>query len=242
MTQTIRLYHGDSLEVLKEIPDDSLGGLISDPPYGLEFMGSEWDAPWKYKFSGVGFKSFVSLPSFSSSRNPVCQICHKQKRGARRCTCEVPRFDEIQQRVQDRQKFQEWCAVWLLECYRILRPGGIAKVFGGTRMYHRAAAAMAVVGFVDIHQEAWGYGNGFPKSHNVSVAIDKHLGNERELIATEERYQEPSGLVLAHRTRDARVLTTRKITRSLSEEGRKSEGWGTALKPAWEPFIVGRKP
>ena len=53
---------------------------------------------------------------------------------------------------------QDWHKAWLEEAYRVLKPGGVLKAFGGTRTYHRLAAAMEEVGFTDIDLVAWGYG------------------------------------------------------------------------------------
>lgn len=110
---------------------------------------------------------------------------------------------------------QEWHHAWLQLCYNALVPGGRIKAFSATRTFHRLGQAMRRVGFILVpgeSLEAWAYGSGFPKSLNLSKAIDAHLGKteEREVAATEEASQ--------------------------------FTGWGTALKPAWEPFLVGRKP
>jgi hypothetical protein len=136
----------------------------------------------------------------------------------------------------------DWFAKWLAACFVILPPDGIVKIFSATRTFHRLAQAMERVGFKDISLEAWMYGSGFPKSMNVSKAVDAHLGHDREVVDTETRYNEPSGLVLSDRGREERQLITRNITKATSDEGQRFEGWGTALKPAWEPFVVARKP
>ena len=121
---------------------------------------------WKYPIAEHGFSDGgerLPAPSFTSSRNPTCQTCGLRQRtwegGPERCACEDPGFDT--DTVSDRQKFQEWCVTWLTECYRVLRPGGVAKIFGATRMMHRLAAAMEEAGFVlnsEHSIEAWSYG------------------------------------------------------------------------------------
>ena len=91
--------------------------------------------------------------------------------------------------------------------FRVMRPGGLVKVFGGTRTFHRMCQAMETAGFVLTPAdslEAWTYGSGFPKSMNIEKALLKHGVDE--------------GLAERHR------------------------GWGTALKPAWEPIVVAHKP
>jgi len=102
----------------------------------------------------------------------------------------------------DKRAFQKWAEGWLRECHRILKPGGLIKVFGGTRMFHRMGAAMQNVGFLKEPLEAWGYGSGFPKSMNIQKVLEKQ---------------------------------------GKPEEAKKYAGWGTAIKPSWEPFLVGRK-
>jgi len=105
---------------------------------------------------------------------------------------------------------QAWHLDWLTEAFRVLKPGGVIKAFGGTRTYHRLVAAMEQAGFVDIHINAWIFGSGFPKSLNISKALQ--------------------------RKKEAGADT---VDEALIE---KFEGYGTALKPAWEVIVVGRKP
>lgn len=170
---TLRLVLGDSLKKLKDIPSSTIDAIISDPPYGLEFMGSDWDAPWKSfdgdkiitggaKFSADGMgKGFESLPSCAGSPNPCCQNCGgtqrgNDRKGFTRCKCEEPDFPNVN--AKQMQLFQAWCEVWAAECYRILKPGGVMKVFSGTRTFHRMAKAMKNVGFADFEVQAWTYG------------------------------------------------------------------------------------
>jgi site-specific DNA-methyltransferase (adenine-specific) len=88
----------------------------------------------------------------------------------------------------------------------------------------------------------WLYGSGFPKSHDASKAIDRAAGAEREVVGIETRFNEPSGIVNAGRGAEARTLIDRKITAPATDAAREWAGWGTALKPAWEPIIMARKP
>jgi site-specific DNA-methyltransferase (adenine-specific) len=85
----------------------------------------------------------------------------------------------------------------------------------------------------------WLYGSGFPKSHDVSKALDKMAGAEREVIRTETRFNEPSGIVAVE---GERILIERKITAPSTSQAKQWEGWGTALKPAYEPALLVRKP
>lgn len=142
---------------------------------------------------------------------------------------------------------QEWHKDWLEQAYRALRPNGIIKAFSGTRTFHRLAAAMEQAGFVDIRLEAWAYGSGFPKSLNIGKAIDRAAGAEREVVGP---YQTPEGgqVLSTYNNWQSESIETGAqgrrvpmVTAPSTEEAKLWEGWGTALKPAWEPVLVGRK-
>jgi site-specific DNA-methyltransferase (adenine-specific) len=140
--------------------------------------------------------------------------------------------------------------VWA-ECLRVLKPGGHLLAFGGSRTWHRIAVAVEDAGFQIRDSVAWLYGSGFPKSLDVSKAIDKAAGAEREVIG--EKFS-PDGIPYASRRvnssgpsvggnaygdyGDAGHLETAPAT----QDAVKWQGWGTALKPAFEPVIVARKP
>lgn len=256
-----QLIHGDCLEVLKDIPDNSVDSIVTDPPYGLSFMGKKWD------------------------------------------------YD-----VPDQ-------AVWE-ECLRVLKPGGHLLAFAGTRTQHRMAVRIEDACFEIRDMIAWVYGSGFPKSMDVSKAIDKmdasdarrerklrftewmrstgltsseidritdtnmgshyttsasqpavatrdhfeklrpHLGvdvpewveklvdertvesenfKRREVLCTvtgmDTSIQRP-GLPL----QDSSAKREYSITAPATEAARQWQGWGTALKPALEPITVARKP
>ena len=80
------------------------------------------------------------------------------------------------------QKMQKWHTGWLIEAYRVLKPGGYLVAFGGTRTSHRLACAMEDVGFEIRDTMMWIYGSGFPKSLDISKAIDKRMKVKREVI------------------------------------------------------------
>lgn len=250
--RVIRLRLGDSLEVLRDFPSESLGAVITDPPYGLEFMGADWDAPWKYGFSSHGFSDGgqrQAAPNFNSSRNPICGACGLRQRtwkgGPPSCACDVPEWDQSEQTAQDRKKFQDWAVVWLKECHRILRPVGVIKVFGATRVFHRMASAMEQAGFelVPEHSlEAWLTGEGFPKYLNTGKAIDQLLGQADKRPVVGHHAGDPS--MVASKGWDDGPWSRGEagaITTAASEEAKQFEGFATALKPGWEPFLVGRK-
>ena len=122
------------------------------------------------------------------------------------------------------------------QVYRVLKPGAYLCAFGGSRTFHRIACAIEDAGFEIRDTIMWLYGSGFPKSHNVGLDIDKRFGceNRGHRIATANRYHpdgtlEPNGENLPP-------------YEGKTEEGKKWSGYGTCLKPAYEPIIIARKP
>jgi hypothetical protein len=245
----IELLHGDCLERLKELPDCSVDACVTDPPYGLSFMGKAWD----YDVPGA--------------------------------------------------------EVWR-EVLRVLKPGGHLLAFAGTRTQHRMAVQIEDAGFEIRDMIAWVYGSGFPKSLDVSKAIDKAGGNPlawrafseayaaavqasafkhsdidralgikssscywartdhrggmppchhweavRELLGLsadfERLYDEAEREVVGQRTTGIGTGKgstpimgdgSRDITAPATPAAQQWAGWGTALKPALEPITVARKP
>jgi site-specific DNA-methyltransferase (adenine-specific) len=146
--------------------------------------------------------------------------------------------------------FQSWCQEWAAECLRVLTPGGHLLAFGGSRTYHRLTCAVEDAGFEIRDTIAWLYGSGFPKSLDVSKAIDKAAGAEREVVGSSDRYRDgrqragssPAGAWtdMSGATFTANGITD--ITAPATPDAERWQGWGTALKPAHEPIVVARKP
>ena len=105
--------------------------------------------------------------------------------------------------IGDGGQQREWHRAWLTEAHRVLKPNGVLKAFSGSRTFHHLIAMMEEIGFSKLRIEAWTYGSGFPKSHNLAKQFEK----------------DPLS----------------------SEEVKTWDGWGTALKPAWEPICIGYK-
>ena len=128
------------------------------------------------------------------------------------------------------------------ECLRVLKPGGHLLSFGGTRTFHRMAVAIEDAGFEVRDSIAWLYGSGFPKSLDVSKAIDKAAGAKREVIG--QRFDGMSETAMKpDKGWNANSMgATVDITAPATDEAKKWAGWGTALKPAFEPVVVARKP
>jgi DNA modification methylase len=131
-----------------------------------------------------------------------------------------------------------------VEVLRVLKPGGHMLAFSGTRTYHRMAVAIEDAGFEVRDMIAWHYGSGFPKSLDVSKAIDKAAGAEREAVGTKR-----AGIATPSMRRREMVGGTHleaekvvHVTAPATDAAREWEGYGTALKPATEPICLARKP
>ena len=180
------IRHGDCIEVMRTMADCSVDSIVTDPPYGLSFMGKRWD---------------YDVPSVE---------------------------------------------VWA-ECLRVLKPGGHLLAFAGTRTQHRMAVRIEDAGFEIRDMIAWVYGSGFPKSLDVSKAIDKETGVDTR---SDERWvPTPHPVTGFYKTASGNSQQVGQALPGLrclyspaTPSARQWSGWGTALKPAMEPITVARKP
>lgn len=136
--------------------------------------------------------------------------------------------------------------VWR-EALRVLKPGGHLIAFSGSRTYHRMAVAIEDAGFQIRDQIMWLYGSGFPKSHNISKALDKAAGAEREVIGSrpltgngktlKSGFHQPDGTGAGETIKE----DVYEFTAPSTKQAQQWDGWGTALKPAHEPMVLARK-
>ena len=185
-TDKYKLHHGDCREVMAQIAEASVDAVVTDPPYGLSFMGKDWD-------HGIPGEAF-----------------------------------------------------WR-EALRVAKPGAHLLAFGGTRTYHRLTCAIEDAGWEIRDCIMWVYSSGFPKSHDVSKAIDKAAGAEQEVVGSKRltgnacvpakdkggTYGVGVGVVPPQDV---------PITAPATDAAKRWQGWGTALKPAYESIIMARKP
>lgn len=234
-----KIYHGDCIEVMKTFPDNSVDAIVTDSPYGLEFMGKEWDKfepkrlnqRWSGKERKLIGDGSGKGGDFGERFNEMPKsIPNKNKKCIKGTPCTMWEIN-----TQYQNAFQNFTYDWAKECLRILKPGGHLLSFGGSRTYHRMACAIEDAGFEIRNQIMWVYSTGFPKSHNIGKAVDKLQGNEREVVGTKKG----QGNIPNDRGNWGLKPNEDVIVDKGNSEW---EGWGTALKPAHEPICMARKP
>lgn len=184
----IDLRQGDCLERMKDMEDNTVDFILTDPPYELGFMGKKWD--------GTGIAFDVNM--------------------------------------------------WK-EAFRVLKPGGYLMAFGGSRTYHRMAIAIEDAGFTIKDCPVWINGAGFPKSLDISKALDKKLGAEREVVKNVEVTSSRStDNVFYNQDRSngggCGFKKNFNITAPASDIAKQYAGYKTALKPAVEFITLAIKP
>lgn len=197
-----------------ELPDASFDALLSDPPYHLTQ------------------KSRNGSPQPGTGNTPYSRHGVGTDRGFMGHTWDG---GDVAFRVD----------VWK-EFYRVLKPGAFGLVFGGTRTFHRMAVSIEDAGFEIVDTLMWLYGTGFPKSLNISKSLDRYLGRQRKVIG---KCKHPTLRETARLDKKANAAHGDNawarewdITAPASTEAEQWQGFGTALKPAYEPILLFRKP
>ena len=175
------LHLGECEEVLSLV--SQVDSIVTDPPYGLRFMGKSWDY-------------------------------------------DVPTAETWKQ------------------CLSTLRPGGHLLATFSSRTYHRGVVQIEDAGFEIRDQLMWIYGSGFPKSLDISKALDKAAGVKRAIIGrrTDRAAMPKRDIRCGRYVGSFSNIDLSAITAPATDAARQWEGWGTALKPAHEPIVLARKP
>jgi DNA modification methylase len=212
------IHNGDCIEVMATFEPESIDAIVTDPPYGLGFMGKAWDN------AGMLNRTAAQVNSILPAGGQAAVAWNARE-------------------------FQSWCEAWAREAFRVAKPGAHLLAFGGTRTYHRLAAAIEDAGWEIRDTLVWAYASGFPKSLDVSKAIDKAAGAERvasgapsnlqcEFVRAGVPCEGHGGIERSQSGATIHALPTAPAT----DLAREWQGWGTALKPAWEPIVLARKP
>ena len=185
------LINGDSLEILKKLPNNSFDSMVTDPPAGIAFMGKKWD---------------------------------KDKGG--------------------RKLWIAWLESIMTEAFRTLKPGAHILVWAIPRTSHWTATAIENAEFEIRDVVTHIFGSGFPKSQNISKAIDKQAGAKREVVGQKVHptSKDRTGGKSPYQAENSHLNATCDITIPATPEAKQWDGWGTALKPASEHWILARKP
>jgi DNA modification methylase len=215
---------GDCIEVMKRFPDNFIDACVTDPPYGLEFMGKEWDS-----FKETGNSRLFHSPDRESARGFGAKDGGTPIRA-------LPRF------AIDMHVYQEWCRSWALELFRVMKPGAYLLAFGATRTYHRLACAIEDAGFEIVDSVHYLYGVGFPKGHNIRKGMERKFFFERMSKSERAHYDSLD-------IKEKAIYVEKGIVSSgIREEVRKIiDDIGligdpnTALKPAHEPIVLAQK-
>lgn len=174
---TFRLLHGDCREVLRSLPQASVDACVTDPPYGIGFMGREWDT---FK-PGVGKHRRLMHPREREAQRIVSD--NPNLHGRHRSPALSPSQIEYDYTVAGLRRFQDWTAEWAVEVFRVLKPGAYIVVCGAPRSYHRMASGLEDAGFVVRDQFAWLFGSGYPKSRDLGDGKGTGLKPAHEPIA-----------------------------------------------------------
>ncbi|AER47627.1 DNA methyltransferase [Mycobacterium phage DS6A] len=209
--ETVTLHHGDCIDVMDELPTDSVDAIVTDPPYGIRFMGKTWDGAEIEQRTRRGRET---CPMPAGVGGP--------QGGYRSRAVEAGRYD-----LSANAAFQEWCTDWAGEALRVAKPGAWLLSFGSPRTYHRLAAGIEDAGWEIRDGIMWLYGSGFPKSRDVTDAMNRHLAGDR---GTRPGLYEVTAYLKA--ARDAAGWTNRRIDELFGTNGMAGHWTSTASQPA----------
>jgi site-specific DNA-methyltransferase (adenine-specific) len=150
---TFTLHQGDCIEVLRAMPDNSADSIVTDPPYGIRFMGKAWD--------GADIEKRAADRRSWASADPTATAMG----GHKSIAAEAGKYNMAPEAMR---AFQEFSHEWAVEALRVLKPGGYLLSFASPRTYHRMVCGIEDAGFEIRDCIQWIFGSGFPKSHNLT--------------------------------------------------------------------------
>ncbi len=224
----ITLYHGDCRDILPLLKPRSVDLVCTDPPYGLGFMGKEFDT-----FKPAVVERQMLRDTRSQKRR---NLYAGRESDAPSAAMAAGRYDFS---LTGNQAFQQWCTEMFAAILPACKPGAMLASFGGTRTYHRLTCAIEDAGWEVRDCMMWLFGSGFPKSLDVSKAIDKAAGVEREVVGSRRADDIRGGNMHACNRGESHIID---LTTPATDAAKLWDGYGTALKPAWESITVAQKP
>jgi DNA modification methylase len=167
------IVHGDLFDVLPTLAEASIDACVTDPPYGIGFMGREWDT---FKPGTGKHRRLMHPRERIASKNPNID-------GRHRSPAMSPSQIDYDYSTAGLRSFQQWTAKWSAEVLRVLKPGAYIVVCGAPRSHHRMMCGLEDAGFVVRDCFAWLFGSGFPKNKNLGNGRGTALKPAHEPIA-----------------------------------------------------------
>ena len=143
------IHHGDCLDVMAQMDQESVDAIVTDPPYGLSFMAKEWDAP-----GAVGGFPMRRSKAINTVNTGLSRQGGRQQQG----------LDFQKRQRKDMEAYQESMHAFGEAAYRVAKPSAYLLAFGGTRTVHRMTVALEDAGWIIRDMLVWAYASGFPKS------------------------------------------------------------------------------
>lgn len=163
----VTLYLGDNIPILRAMPAKSVDAVVTDSPYGLGFMGKEWDT---FNLDKVAANTRKGLKAHHGFNLDDARRTNPNLVGRQRSPAMSPSQIEYDRSLQGQHAFEIWCFEWAMELFRVLKPGGHLLACGAPRSAHRMVSGIEDAGFEIRDGIAWLFGQGFPKSHNLDGA------------------------------------------------------------------------
>jgi len=231
-----KIICSDCIEVMRGMKENSIDTIITDPPYGIGFMGKEWDTFKEETLQKVG-------KGYKEKKRATAE----HKNGTQGINSRAAIAGLYNQSLEGHIDYQKWFTEIAKELLRVTKPGGTMLIFGGTRTYHRLACAIEDAGWILKDCIMWLYGSGFPKATDISKQLDK--GVERKVVGKykSSRPEKPTGSWQIDDRSEGKGTGFKggemKITKPSTSEAKLWNGWKShGLKPAVEPILSCLKP